>query len=321
MSRRVTRFLIGAGLAICCGMSAAFAQSIFPVNNQAALSRGVLLPVLGESVVLPKQSVRRSAAFDLVSEYVFENKGREQITLDGETTRFGFRYAQGLGHGWEWGLEVPVYRVGGGFLDSFIERWHGWFGLPQGGREQAPRDRLRYQYRVNGVTVYEQSRSGAALGDVRVEAGWQWRDAVALRAAMQLPSGNAELLTGGESALAVWMDGRLPVKTGRSTASLGLSLNQKGEALPDQQRPAVLFAGLGYAYPWNSRLEFAAQLYAHSPLYQDSALDALSRPGLQLTTGLIYRWSEKLSLRAAFGEDPVTRSSPDFSLHFGFSLR
>ena len=159
MPRRVTRFLIGAGLAACCSMPAVFAQSIFPVNNQAALSRGVLLPVLGESAVLPGRSARRSAAVDLVSEYVFENKGREQITLDGETTRLGFRYAQGLGRGWEWGLEVPIYVVGGGFLDSFIERWHGWFGLPQGGREQAPRDRLLYQYRVNGVTVFEH-RSG-----------------------------------------------------------------------------------------------------------------------------------------------------------------
>jgi len=55
-------------------------------------------------------------------------------------------HADGLGRGLEIGAEIPCVVVGGGFLDDFIVKYHDAFGFPQGGRDDAPRNRLLYLY-------------------------------------------------------------------------------------------------------------------------------------------------------------------------------
>lgn len=308
--------------ALLLALPFAAAAEPFATNNQSALAQGFDLPVIGHGRVLARGEHRSAFVLDLTTEYTTDQTAAETITLDGESAHLTGRYRQGM-DGWEWGAELAAVHVGSGFLDSFIENWHDFWGLPNGGRELAPRDRYQYRYEKDGVVLLDSTEEGWALGDLRVSAGWAATDSLALRAELKLPTGDEDQLTGGNLGSAVWGDLALPFDpdSGWSGfASAGLSVNQKGEVLEDQQETLVPFGGVGAYYRLLRQLELGAQLYAHGPLYDDSELDQLSRAGLQLAFG--GRWIERgWALDVAFQEDLITKSSPDFSIHVGLRLQ
>ena len=81
------------------------------------------------------------------------------------------------------------------------------------------------------------------------------------------------------------------------------------------------FGWVSLAYGLTERLDAGVQFYAHGPLYDDSNLNALSRAGGQLGFGFAYQSSERMRWTLALQEDVITRSSPDFSIHFGMEWR
>lgn len=294
----------------------------FTTFNQAALSQGFALPVVGETTVLEAGASRSLWTLDLSSEYHEDQAGGESLLLDGETTRLAWRYTQGAGD-WEWGFELPVVHVGGGFLDSFIEGWHDFFGLPNGGREFAPQDRYRYRYERDGAVVLDRGEEGWALGDVRLSAGWAVSETMVLRGELKLPTGDEDKLTGGVLGGAVWGDWALPFDKASGWsgfASLGLSANQKGDAIEDQQNNLIPFGGAGLFYRLIPQLELGAQYVMHGALYDDTEIDALKKPGGQIVFG--GRWLGKgWGLDLAVQEDLITNSSPDFSVHLALRLQ
>lgn len=319
--------LIGRLAAACAALlaaQAAQAGDFFPTSNQGALQRSFALPALGEARILESGEEAWYGAVDLTTEYHLGRSAREEILQDGETSRFSLSYRGGLGADWEWGVQLPLLVQGGGFLDSFIERWHGFFGLPNGGREFAPRNRYKYRYVRDGVTVLNVQDSSTGLGDVQLSTGWQWRDSAALRGMLKLPSGDENHLAGGNLGGALWLDTALPFARASAWSgyvSAGASLNDQAGVLASLQNRAAAFAGAGLSYRVLSRLQVTSQFYAHTPLYRDTDLEALKKPGLQFVLGGSYRISETLNFLLAFQEDLVTASSPDFSLHFGLSVR
>jgi len=308
-------------LPLFCGLPLAAQALPFASSNQAGLAQGFDLPAVGDTRVLRPGEHGSELSLDLSSEYSAHEQGDELIIVDGERARLAWRYRQG-GAGWDWGVELPAVHVGGGFLDSFIEGWHDAFGLPNGGREQAPQDRYLYQYERDGTTLLLRDEEGWALGDVRLSGGWAWSETLALRGELKLPTGDEDRLSGGVLGAAAWADWALPFDpdTGWSGfLSAGLSLNDKGEVLEDQQETLVPFGGAGLFYRVARPLELGAQLNLHGPLYDDSGLDELTRAGGQLVFG--GRWlGAGWALDVAVQEDILTRSSPDFSVHLGLRL-
>lgn len=307
---------------VMSGLAAPAAAAPFATFNQGALARGFALPALGETQVLRAGDSQRRTTFDLTSEYVLEERGSEELLADGESMRLALQYRRGFGESLEWGMEVPLLRVSGGFMDSFIEDWHEGFGLPNGGREMAPQDRYRYRYVRRGTTVLDQSDTGTTLGDVLLLGGWRWRDGVALRGLVKLPTGDEERFTGGNAGAAAWADAALPFGDDSALSgfvSAGVSLNARGEVLGEQRQTVVPLGGAGVSWRVLQQVDLAAQANAHGPLYSDSELDALSRPGVQLVFGGSYHGSSA-RVDLAFQEDLVTRSSPDFSVQLAVTV-
>ncbi len=97
---------------------------------------------------------------------------------------------------------------GGGFLDSFIIGWHDTFGLPQGGRDRAPKNRLAYSYRDSQGQKLLMNRSGEGVGDIVLTGGLKLyedksavlHDTLALRATAKLPTGDSAQLRGSGAA-------------------------------------------------------------------------------------------------------------------------
>lgn len=302
----------------------AYAWDALPAQNDATLARSFALPALGQSQIFAPDEQTFQINVDEITEYYEDRTASESILLDGETTKILLAYRKGFGDKLELTVDVPVLVVGGGFMDSFIQDWHRTFGLPNGGRENAPNDRRLYQYTRNGVTLLNESRSATTVGDVQIGAGWQLNNTLALRGMVKLPTGNSDRLTGGNLGGAVWGDWALPFARGSAFdgfVSGGVSLNRRSDVLSSQQQVAVAFGGAGLGYHLTNDLEVLGQLYAHSPLYKDSDLDGLRNPGLQLTLGGSYRISPEYKVNLYFQENPVGNESPDFSIHIGLTVR
>lgn len=313
-------------LALLLALSAgtAFAWDGLPAKNESTLARSFALPALGAHRVFAPDESHVGVSYDMTNEYVFETAGNETLTLDGETSKFNFSYRAGFADRFEYRIELPVLIVGGGYTDGFIEDWHTVFGLPNGGRERVPRDRRLYQYNVGGSTRLNESDSTTTLGDLLIGAGWQATDRLALRGQLKLPTGDSDRLTGGNWGAAFWADWGLPF--GEKShwdgfLSGGVTFAEGKGALESQQKNYAVFGGAGLAYHFIPRLQAFVQLYSHTALYDNSALDAFTQPGLQIAFGGAYRITPKVQLQAYVQEDPIVSSSPDFSIHIGLTVR
>lgn len=291
----------------------------FPVFNQAALARQHALP----SPEAAAGGEGGRLQLDWTNEVLLEQAGAESVVLDGEALRLALTQ-RWTWNDWRFSAELPLLLTSGGVLDSMVEEWHEWFGLPNGGRDQLPRDDYRYAYTRGGTTVFDVTDTGAGIGDLRLTAGHCGEELRCLRVMLQLPTGDADQLEGGGLGIAGWYEQgfRLGATERWSGAvAAGASATRADGPLKDQAETLVPFGWASLAYALTERLDAGAQLYAHGPLYDDSALDALTRTGLQLSFGFRYAVGENTYWTLGMQEDLLTRSSPDFSIHLGVDWR
>jgi hypothetical protein len=239
--------------------------------------------------------------------------------FDGETVTMTAGYRRRLGRRFEMGIEVPYVIHHGGRLDRVIDEFHDLFGLPQGGRDQAQRNKIDYVIRSGGTTYIDFQDSKESLGDIRIAGGFGWlREAdraLALRASLKLPTGDADKLTGSDGAdLAVWLDftdrrwlSRLGLEL---TMTGGVLLMEEGEIVPEDQNDVALFGHLGLSYPISARWTLKAQLDGHTELI-GTGLDQASGEALQGSIGTRFAPGGKFWMDIALSEDLVSDSSPD----------
>jgi hypothetical protein len=305
----------------------------FRAKNQSPLIQIYGLPAAGNAVLLPPGRKEVGLTLDHSSNYVLEQDAREKILLDGETTRLTLGGLYGFTQRLELGIEIPYISHSGGFLDGFIIDYHDLFGFPQGGRDQAPRNRLLYQYSRDGAEKLKIDRSGGGLGDVSLLAGLQlYHDgqknprAVALRANVKIPSGDSAMLCGSGStdaslSIAVSDDYLLPLGHGTVFGSAGLMVMTRGEILPEQQRDHVFFGRIGMGWNPLEWLAFKVQMDAHTPFFNDSSLTPLSSNAAQLLIGGTLALGRQTTLDIAVSEDIVVQTSPDVVFHFALTTR
>jgi hypothetical protein len=305
----------------------------FHAKNQSPLLQIYGLPAAGNALLLPPGRKEVDLTLDHSSNDVYEQEAGEKILLDGETTRLTLGGQYGLSGGLEWGIDIPYISHSGGFLDGFIINYHDWFGFPQGGREQAPRNRLLYRYSRDGAEKLRIDRSGGGLGDVSLSAGFQlYHDgqknprSVALRANLKLPSGDSAMLYGsGSTDASLWIaasdDYPFPLGHGTVFGAAGLMAMTRGNILPEQQSDHVFFGRIGMGWNPLEWLAFKIQMDAHTPFFKDSVLPPLSTNAAQLLIGGALRFSGSTTLDIAVSEDIPTRTSPDMGFHFTLSTR
>lgn len=333
VSRRAV-FLLAVSLS-CLPL---YAEAVTPFfsANQNPLLQVHDLPPIGSARILAKNQSRYRLVADHASLYTSISEADESLLLDGENSRITFAFAQGLSNGWEWGVQIPYLRHGPGELDSFIQDWHDLFGLPQGGRDTAPRNRLLYQYIRKGVTRFELSQASSGLGDIRIGAGRQWHIAdndtnIALRGMLGLPTGDAQQLRGsGNFDAAFWISADREQqwfgKQGLGKQSglfggVGVLLMAPGDVLPELQRRAAIFGSLGAGVQVSPRATLKLQADFHTALYSDSELSSISANAVQLAMGGEVRLGNKTFLDIGVIEDLTVNAAPDVVFQLGLTVR
>ncbi|GFE59999.1 DUF3187 family protein [Geobacter sp. AOG2] len=321
-------------LIVMAGPATAADMEITPFRtvNQSPLVQIFGLPAQSEATVAPPGSAIVSLVQDVASDYTISSTPHEQIHLDGESYRWTLAARYGFGGRFDAGLEVPYVLYGGGFLDSFIIGWHDFFGLPQGGRDSAPKNKLSFSYTKDGVQKLKVDHAGSGIGDISLTAGMQLYDArdneshdsLALRASLKLPSGDSNALRGsGSTDVALSLCGSMNNFTEWGSlgvfGSMGGMVMSDGDILRDQQQNFVGFgtAGLGWGpEPW---ISFKFQLNGHTAFYRGSSLDELSKPSLMLVSGGALRLPGDYRLDIGVSEDVAVATAPDVAFHLGVS--
>ena len=299
------------------------------ISNQAPLAALCGLPTAGQPRLLAAGEYEVAFRWDLANNNSFGAIAAEQVQFDGETHRLVVRLERGLANGWQVGIEIPLIAHRRGALDSFIEDWHDFFGLPQGGRDQAASDQLSYRYQ-NGGSSLELLQEKTGLGDVGLFLSHQLRidsdSALAVHASLELPTGDEDELLGSGS-----LDASLRLSgdqfwngDGQRTGlfwSGGLLLSDGNGILSEQRRQIAGIASLGLAWSMWQNVALQLQLDGHSALFDDSKLRQVGDAALQLTTGGAVALTKTTRLELAVAEDIAVDTAPDVTFHLRLSRR
>ena len=305
----------------------------FQTQNRSPVMQIFGLPSIGSATIVAFKKAEGNIILDHASNYVTDSNPRENILLDGESTRITLEVRYGIARRFEGEVEIPFVVSGGGFLDSFIEGYHDTFGFPQGGRDQAPRNRLLYQYRRDGQERLHVDKTSYGLGDIRVKGAWQLYQkmegkpaALALRASLKLPTGDSHQLHGsGSTDFSLWITASDGYNLARGHLTLfgaaGIMAMTDGQVLRDQQRNWVGFGGLGVGWSPLRWIAFKIQANAHTPFYRESDLRELNAVSAQLTMGGTLALSDRTALDLGVTEDIIVSTAPDVVFHLNFRLK
>ena len=272
------------------------------------------------------------ASLDIASHMNGARSGSELLSIDGETYRQALALRHGFGDGWEALVELSVVSHAPGVFDGFIENWHEFFHLPQGGRDTAPRDRLAIRYDKGGRARVDVTDGVTALGDIALGVGHAVKrnflsnDGLAIRGVVKLPTGDADALAGaGGLSAAVWAEtsgvlfGSGGARDWLYSAALGALAGRTPDALTGGR--IVAFGRLGVTWRVLDRLALTAQLDVNSSPYS-SALAPLSGPVVLIGVGGRVELTPRTSLEIAIAEDDGSRrAAADFGVHAAIRWR
>lgn len=101
------------------------------------------------------------------------SNARADLNLDMEFWRLAIRTDYGVMPGLQIGIEVPLVNSWGGFLDSFIQDFHNFFGFPNGGRDTVPNNEFHYTFDAGGQRRFNFPSTRLGLGDISLRVKGQ----------------------------------------------------------------------------------------------------------------------------------------------------
>lgn len=333
--RHTLFFIVFSQLILLLSPHRLWAEQIHPINitntSPVILVQG--LPNARDPRLSDPGEHQINLVYEIASHFTFEDTDNESLLFDGETTRALLSLKTGLSHDLELEVQLPYISHDGGFLDSFIINWHDFFGLPQNGRDVAPRNQLDYSYQKNGITLLNFKEPASGIGDVQLilatKLDQQWlpqQNNLVLKTAIKLPTGDSTRLTGnGAYAVSFWLAGDMRTdwfnRHGMTYVNLGAMWLEQGEVLSAQQQSWAWFGGIGSGLKVSERIVLQAQLDTHSQFYQDSSLVEVDSYALQLTLGGNFQFNKQWNLDIGVVEDLVVHASPDVIFHLGLNGR
>ncbi len=292
------------------------AADFFSIKDENPLLRGLYVPLPADPVSAPASiNITGSIANTLN----IERTSREELFVDGEAATLRLNAAAPLGTRGRARLVVPVIHDSGGVLDSTIDHWHRWFGLPQGSRPDHANNQLNYLYSGFGAARLDRSHTG--VGDIAAELGFALRENAhshwSVWSGVEAPTGRRSRLEGNDA----W-DSALWVAGGREWAHWNVA-SEIGwtHAYGDGIYAGRAQGNSGFARAaagWNASRSWTvrAQLEGHTARLHGTDIRFLG-PSLLLGAGVEWRGSAGWQVQTGFVEDIVRNTGPDFTFFLG----
>ena len=270
-----------------------------------------------------------SASLIIASHNIDATRDGESLRLDGETTRLAFTYRYGLADRLDIGIEVPYLWHQSGNLDSIIDGWHDFFGLPKGPRATRERNQLQFFYADSQAILMDLARNANGAGDIRLLAGWRLSETkghtTALRFGIKIPTGKSDQLLGsGGTDISLGLAGDAVNLRGKANLSgfyrVNVTYLGEPDRLADRYNDFVGQLSFGLSYHVQQNLDLRLQSRIRSAVY-DSEIENLGATSVSLTFGADFRVSNRYRLVLSVGEDVKPRSAPDVSFQIALRYR
>jgi hypothetical protein len=270
-------------------------------------------------VLINEKETQWSSSLAITNTLNVESSANESIHLDYENYRLNLSYQYGLNDNWNIKFDLPVIYQSGGFLDSSIDHWHDFFGLPEANRPFVARNQYNIDYTSQGQALIKLDETNTSFGDLQITAAYKLIEnettAVSVWTSLKLPTGNKNKLTSnGVTDISAWL-----ALNQKLTDSWLLNLNAGAAILGAddyQDIPLSDYAVYGHVMlGWllNDTINLKAQLQGHTSYYDKSQLKILGSTYL-ITFGGTIKIKNCHYLDIAMSEDIKTGGSPDASL-------
>ncbi|HEX6434844.1 MAG TPA: DUF3187 family protein [Gemmatimonadales bacterium] len=244
-------------------------------------------------------------AVDYASVIEYNRLPPADYVLDSELLRITFGLRRDLGSRGFVTLGAGLGGAYAGFLDGFLDWYHGALGIEVTERERRPRDRFLYTVTLPDGANVSRFRSDLFLEDVRVGFGVRHSPQFQSVLSLTLPTSTGPDGFGrGVPSFALMntlrsqLDARFMYE-----GSVGLGYTPLHRSLPEGEREVFLAATSGLRLRIWGRQSLYANLFYHSPYYQNTSLPALDRRELSLDFGWILTGGRGGEWRVGLTED------------------
>ncbi len=246
-----------------------------------------------------------AVALDYANLIEYNRLEQADYVLDGEVLRLSFGATRDIGDRTFVELGAEIGGAYHGFLDGFLDWYHGALGIRISEREKRPQDRFLYTITVPDGRSFNRGRSDLFLGDVSLRFGFRYNTSVQTVLSLTLPTSTGPAGYGkGVPSIALLNTLRTALSP-RTVyeGSIGFGATPAHGPMADWQRTAYLAVNSGLRHRvWGSQSLYA-QVFYHSPYYHQTSLPALDRRELSLDFGWILTTTGGGEWRMGLTED------------------
>jgi Protein of unknown function (DUF3187) len=310
-----------AGVALCLLASASGRCADFlPTKNENPLLRGLYLPL--PSAARAADPTALGVALSITNTVNVENRSQEHLFIDGESATLRLSIDAALAAAWRYRLILPVSRDSGGFLDSTIDAWHQFFGLPRGQRPNYPNNQLRYFYSGSVVDI---NSPQTHVGDLAMEAGWFARDrdtqTVSVWGGIEVPTGSARAATGdGAWDAALWVHAAARAVRWQFAGELGIARPIGEKLFGGNADRTAAFARVAASWNASSAWCLRAQLEGVLSRLQRTQLRFLG-PSAVFAIGAAVQTTPRWRIDFGFTEDIAVNTAPDIEFFLAVTAK
>jgi hypothetical protein len=295
---------LSLGVLLLAAPAGAWSQglpSFAPLNPISSSRSGLYYEPLRESA----PGWVTAMALDYASIIEYNEAPQANYVLDSELLRLSLRLSHDLGARTFLMLDASASGAYAGFMDGFLDWYHGALGIRMAERESRPRDRFQYEIALTDGRTIERTPSNLFLEDVRIGVGLrptaEFQTVVSATLptstgpagyGRRVPSLNVLNTVGGLVSPRVHYEGSLGVGFTPATGSLARLQRELFVAVTSGVRVMV----------WGRNSVFA-NLFYHSPYYHATTLPALDRRELSLDFGWAARSRDGGEWRVGMTED------------------
>ena len=261
-------------------------------------------------------------------DYEIGDSGRTFARFDGEEWGLALDLARGCGP-FVFNLRLRGVWRSGGWADQAFASWHSIIGVPQGGRDMAPKFRLEYILSRDGETISHLAKDQASFMDADLAVLYPFGSPEAggrIGVSVQAPTGSRSDFSGSGgwdwlAGAALWKTyGHFSFHTQLECAFLGIdSRNPYSLALGGQTQMRA-WAGGGYQGRergfWKGLGLDITIGYTESPYRV--GIPRIDRPGWQ--QHWTFSHARFPSLKMGISEEAGTYTSPDLTVFFQYKL-
>jgi hypothetical protein len=244
-------------------------------------------------------------ALDYASAIEYAARPRADYDLDAEILRLRLRVARDLSPAAFVEAEAGVGGSYPGFLDGFLDWYHGLLGIRLGERDRRPHDAFLYRMDLPDGRAVDRRASGLFLGDLRLAAGVRRGRHLQAVASVMLPTSTAPDGYGrGVVAAGLVTTVRFPLAEPLVyEGSLGVGYSPRHGDLAEYQRTAFVSGSAGLRWRVWGRQSIYGNLFVHSPYYRGTTIGSLDRRDLALDFGWILATRSGREWRLGLTED------------------